>query len=158
MTTILGGLAPIEIDCSHLIPAKDYANRFPPYHRLSKAVRRMKLGRTAAGAFADSYFFVFVIDKDFGVCPLTVVEPFQLHRNPRTGKTHFDFRTDYEKYNVSVMAVRLPNRPSAAQLAEMQTAILQAMLPELTDSATPWFAPAGINRGCLQVIGLRNAD
>lgn len=106
-----------EVDMTHKAPPRP-PNCFPPGHRLSKANRRIRLGRMRRGT-KHLTVFVLVIDEVFGVCPLAIIEPYRIKTDPRTGKSWFNLCTDYPAENVVVHTVWAYKMDAAGRLKVM---------------------------------------
>ena len=135
------------IDATAHVPPISWPHKFPPYHRLSKAVRRLRIGRHLnAKALQRSVFMICVLDDTFGVCRLTTVHGRHVHTKAN-GWSHIDFRTDYPKDRVAVFAFQFNGaRPTAEKVEELFSKA-HAMIAH---DSPHWVQPAGTQRGLLR--------
>lgn len=135
------------IDASMLVPTTQWPHKFPPHHRLSKAVRRLRIGRNLkAKVLKRTIFLIFVLDDQYGVCRLTSIHGCHV-RTKANGWSHIDFRTDYPKDRVAVFAFQFHGKKQTLEQLEDLFAKTHAMI---SDDSPHWVQPAGVTRGQLR--------
>jgi hypothetical protein len=148
MAQFLGNCEFRKIDLSERLAIPPFPNKFPTHHRLSKAVRRIKLGaRKNPSAIYRTTFMVFVADDKFGICKLTIVHGRHARRNSRNGKMHLDFHTDYPKHQVIVFAMTDTGSYSTEKLNELFDETHAHLCQGLDNISFGWVPPSGTNRG-----------
>lgn len=121
-------------------------HKFPPLYVRSKHVRRIHLGRLRANSpVLRATYYLFILNPEFGVCKLACITPKQLHRNPRTGKTHFDFRADEDGHNV----LAYTSASTTAAESESMFEAMHQMLKQPLDQQDAYQSVAGPTLGML---------
>lgn len=140
-----------QLDQSFIV-SRQLPNALPLNARRSKAWRNHFVGRfDNLKNLRETMFFIFVIDREFGFCKYTSVHGRHLSVR-RRGKTYLRFQCGHSKDRVMIVAIHSSARTEDG--SSMFDAMHKNFIDRMTEVDEMWKAPAGINRGTIEMSAL----